>query len=206
MLFRLFGNELSVCTATSAQSRMTTTDSLMRRKPDSEGAAQDTVDREHTGSCTNPIGSSTGSHSGSPKGSTAALSPTKSTADDAHDPATAAPAKDSIGQEKVEANTPLQSEPKEQRPIHAKNSQLTQRDVTGGISISLLRKTGSNLTRQASFQRHSILRQSGRRRWIDSSKHQGLHRRLRWPHQSRSQQNCVPFLGNCVSFQSVAQR
>ena len=95
-----FSNQPSVCTATSTQSRMTTTDSLTGRKPNSEGPTQDTVQQEHTGRSTDPIGSSTGSQSGSSTGSTAALSPTMGTADDAHDPTTGAPAFDPTGQDK----------------------------------------------------------------------------------------------------------
>ena len=99
MILRHFINQASVFIATSTQSRMTTTDSLISGKPHSEGPTQHTVEPEHTDPSTYPISSSTGSHSGSATDFTASLTLAMGRADKAHDPATVAPADDPTAQD-----------------------------------------------------------------------------------------------------------
>ena len=74
-------------------------DSLTGTKPASEGSLQDSIESDYTGCSTDPIASSTNSHSGLSTGSNAAPSPTMGTEDDAHDPAFSARAEDPTGQD-----------------------------------------------------------------------------------------------------------
>ena len=75
----------------------------------------------------------------------------------------------------VLANAQLHWEPEEQRLLHAEDNYFAQRKVTARISNGLLRWTDTNFKRQAFFQRHNNLPQSGRPRWINSPTNHGLH-------------------------------
>ena len=147
-----------------------------------------------TGPSSDPIGSTTGSHSSSITGSNLkpqhsprrwAQQTRRTIQSQQHQQMTP------LGRTRTEAKAQLHLEPEEQRPLHAENSYLAQLNVTARISNSLVRRTNSNLTWQASFQHHSNLRRSRRPHWIETSTNHRLSGRLHWPHQSRGQQRRV---------------
>ena len=179
MTFRNFSNQSSVCTATSTQSRMATTDSLTSGKPDTEGPTQDTVEPGHTGHSTDPIGSFTGSHSGSPTDSTATLSLAMCTADEAQDTATAGPADDPTRQDtdQGERTTALGARETASPPGQRQLPRPTQRSCQ--TPQQLAAKDRQQPRMASLFPAPQQSRQSKRPHWINTSPYDGLSSRFR---------------------------
>ena len=115
MIVRHFSNQPSVCTTTSTQLRTIKMDSLTGTKPASEGSLQDSIESDYTGCSTDPIASSTNSHSGLSTGSNAAPSQrwaqktTHTTQLSQHEQKTP------LGKTQTAASTQLHCEPETQR-------------------------------------------------------------------------------------------